>query len=81
LRKCKVKNFRVFAQGGVTSHIYGGSMKVYVLKIGYNPNTDEVEYIKEYIEGAKATLEVDGKEIELDDEIGDLIVSDEMGLA
>ena len=56
-------------------------MKVYVLKIGYNPNTDEVEYIKEYIEGAKATLEVDGKEIELDDEIGDLIVSDEMGLA
>ena len=56
-------------------------MKVYVLKIGYNPTTDEVEYIKEYIEGAKATLEVDGKEIELDDEIGDLIVSDEMGLA
>jgi cytochrome oxidase Cu insertion factor (SCO1/SenC/PrrC family) len=56
-------------------------MKVYVLKIGYNPNSDEVEFVKEYIEGAKATLEIDGKEIELDDEIGDLIVSDEMGIA
>ena len=56
-------------------------MKIYVLKIGYNPNTDEVEFVKEYIEGAKATLEVDGKEIELDEEIGDLIISDVMGIA
>ena len=56
-------------------------MKVYVLKIGYNPITDEVEFLKEYIEGSKATLTVDDKEIELDDELGDLIVSDVMGIA
>lgn len=55
-------------------------MKVYVLKIGYDPKTDEVEFVKEYIEGAKATLHVNNKEIELDDELGDLIVSDIMGI-
>lgn len=55
-------------------------MKVYVLKIGYDPNTDEVEFVKEYIEGAKATLHINNKKIELDDEIGDLIVSDIMGI-
>ena len=56
-------------------------MKVYVLKIGYNPASDEVEFVKEYIEGAKATLTVNDKEVELDEELGDLIVSDIMGIA
>ena len=80
MRKCKVKKNRVFAQGTVTPR-YGGNMKIYVLKIGYNPKTDEVEFIKEYIEGAKATLHVNDQEIELDDELEELLVSDVMGIA
>ena len=30
-------------------------MKEYVLKIGFDPITEKVIYVKEYIEGAKAT--------------------------
>ena len=55
-------------------------MKVYVLKIGYDPVTEEVEFVKEYIDQAKAYLEIDGKKIELDDELGDLVVSDVIGI-
>tara|TARA_Y100001963_G_scaffold31356_1_gene43080 strand:+ start:1058 stop:1228 length:171 start_codon:yes stop_codon:yes gene_type:complete len=55
-------------------------MKVYVLKIGYDPVTEEVSFIKEYIDNAKAFLEIGGERIELDDELGDLVVSDEVGI-
>lgn len=56
-------------------------MKEYVLKIGFDPNTDEVVYIKEYIEGAKAVLHVDDEEIELDDDIATCLDSNVMGIA
>ncbi len=56
-------------------------MKEYVLKIGYNPITEEIEYIKEYIEGAKATLHINDEEIELDDELSGYVVSDVIGIA
>ena len=59
---------------GITKEDYVKSLLISNKTVGQDPR-------KDYIEGAKATLEVDGKEIELDDEIGDLIVSDEMGLA
>ena len=55
-------------------------MKEYVLKIGFDPITEEVIYVKEYIDKAKATLHVDDEEIELDDEVSDYIVSDIMGI-
>ena len=48
----------------------GKVFKEYVLKIGYDPITEEVQYIKEYIENSKAILEIDDKRYELDDEIG-----------
>ena len=55
-------------------------MKEYVLKIGFDPNTDKVVYVKEYIEGARATLHVGDEEIELDDEIAKHISFDTMGI-
>ena len=55
-------------------------MKEYVLKIGFNPLTDEVLYIKEYIDGAKAILHIDDVDIELDDEITKYISSEEIGI-
>ena len=55
-------------------------MKEYVLKIGFNPLTEEVLYVKEYIEGAKATLHIKDEEIELDEELADYVVSDVIGI-
>ena len=45
------------------------NIKEYVLKIGYNPLTEEIRYIKEYIDNSRAVLSVDDKEYELDDEL------------
>ena len=55
-------------------------MKEYVLKIGFDPVTEEVLYVKEYIDKCRATLQIDDEEIELDDEISDYIVGDIMGI-
>jgi hypothetical protein len=55
-------------------------MKEYVLKIGYDPVTEKVLYVKEYIEGVTATLHVDDKEIELDEEIAEHISLDTVGI-
>ena len=55
-------------------------MKEYVLKIGFDPITEEVIYIKEYIDKSKATLQINDEDIELDDEISDYIVGDIMGI-
>ena len=55
--------------------------KEYVLKIGFDPITEEVIYIKEYIDKSKATLQINDEDIELDDEISDYIVGDIMGIA
>ena len=66
--------------GGYCNQYIGEIMKEYVLKIGFDPITEEVIYVKEYIDKAKATLHVDDEEIELDDEVSDYIVSDIMGI-
>ena len=55
-------------------------IKEYVLKIGYDPISEEVEYIKEYIENSKAVLQVDDKEYELDDEIADYLLNGKLGI-
>jgi len=55
-------------------------MKTYVLEIGFDPLTDEVTYVKEYIDGAKAVLSLEGERIELDDELADFIVNDTIGI-
>ena len=55
-------------------------MKEYVLKIGFDPVTEEVIYVQEYIEGAKAILHIDNKEIELDEEVANYVVKDEIGV-
>ena len=55
-------------------------MKEYILKIGFDPVTEEVIYVKEYIEGAKATLHINDKEIELDEEVANYIIMDEIGV-
>jgi hypothetical protein len=56
-------------------------MKEYVLKIGFDPKTDKVIYIKEYMEGDRAILHVNEEEIELDDDIAECLDSDVMGVA
>ena len=55
-------------------------MKEYVLKIGFDPLTDEILYIKEYIDGAKAILHIDNEDIELDDELSKHISGDTIGI-
>ena len=55
-------------------------MKEYVLKIKYNPVTEEIVSVKEYIEGATAKLCIDDKEMELDDELSGYIVDDIIGI-
>jgi hypothetical protein len=68
---------------GILHPIYIGdnmATKEYVLKIGFDPITEEVIYIKEYIDKSKATLQVNDEDIELDDEISDYIVGDIMGI-
>mgnify|MGYP003111781712 FL=1 len=54
--------------------------KEYVLRIGFDPISEEVIYIKEYIDKSKATLQIDNEEVELDDEVSDYIVGDIMGI-
>ena len=66
--------------GGYCNLNLGDIMKEYVLKIGFDPNTDKVVYVKEYIAGARATLHVGDEEIELDDEIAKHISFDTMGI-
>ena len=51
-------------------------MKVYVLKIAFDPLTEEILYVKEYIDGAKAVLHIDDQEIELDDDVSQYIQND-----
>ena len=51
-------------------------MKVYVLKIAFDPLTEEIFYVKEYIDGAKAVLHIDDQEIELDDDLSKYIQND-----
>ena len=55
-------------------------MKEYVLKIKYDPITEEIVSVSEYIEGAKAKLCIDDQEIELDDELSSYIVDDVIGI-
>ena len=69
-----------YYSGGYCTLNLGGMMKEYVLKIGFDPITEKVIYVKEYIEGAKATLHVDDKEIELDDELCNYVVTDVIGI-
>jgi hypothetical protein len=66
--------------GGYYTLKSGGFMKEYVLKIKYNPVTEEIVSVKEYIEGATAKLCVDDKEMELDDELSGYIVDDIIGI-
>ena len=56
-------------------------MKEYVLKIKFDPNTDKVVSIQEYIDGAKAVLHINDIDIELDDEIAKHIDLNVMGIA
>jgi hypothetical protein len=56
-------------------------MKVYVLKIGFDPLTDEIIFVKEYIDGAKAILHIDDQEIELDEEVSNYVLGDTIGIS
>lgn len=55
-------------------------MRIYVLKIGFDPITEEVLFVKEYIDRAKATLHVNGKDIELEDELAKYINEDNIAI-
>tara|TARA_R100001082_G_scaffold106456_1_gene79346 strand:- start:155 stop:325 length:171 start_codon:yes stop_codon:yes gene_type:complete len=56
-------------------------MKVYVLEIGYDSKNDKIEYIKEYVDNAKAIVHVNDEEIELDEELSDFIETDIVGIS
>jgi|15BtaG_2_1085339.scaffolds.fasta_scaffold58135_1 hypothetical protein len=66
--------------GGYCNQIIGDIMKEYVLKIGFDPITEKVIYVEEYIDKSKATLHVNGEEIELEDAFADYIVGDIVGI-
>ena len=76
-----MKKWSFATQGDTTTIIYGDIMKEYVLKIGFDPVTEKIIYIKEYIEGARGVLQVNDEDIELDEEIADIIELDTIGLA
>ena len=69
-----------YYSGGYCTLNFGGMMKEYVLKIGFDPITEKVIYVEEYIDKSKATLHVNGEEIELEDAFADYIVGDIVGL-
>ena len=56
-------------------------MKIYILEIGYDSKSDEIKYIKEYIDNAKAVLHINNQDIELDDELSDFIETDIIGIS
>tara|TARA_R100000458_G_C8206353_1_gene195243 strand:+ start:163 stop:519 length:357 start_codon:yes stop_codon:yes gene_type:complete len=76
------KKWSFATQGSIASNYMGVNMatKEYVLRIGFDPITEEVTYIKEYIDKSHATLHVGDEDIELDDEVSDYIVGDIMGI-
>tara|TARA_R100000234_G_scaffold30793_1_gene18068 strand:- start:1917 stop:2138 length:222 start_codon:yes stop_codon:yes gene_type:complete len=67
--------------GGYCNQFIGDIMKEYVLKIGFDPITEKVLYVEEYIDKSRATLRIDDEDIELEDEISDYIVGDVMGIS
>jgi hypothetical protein len=67
--------------GGYCNQFRGDIMKEYVLKIGFDPITEKVLYVEEYIDKSRATLRIDDEDIELEDEISDYIVGDVMGIS
>ena len=79
--KFRILKMEFCYSGGYYNLKFGGRMKEYVLKIGFDPVTEKIVYIKEYIEGAKATLHIDDEDIELDEEFAMHIELDNIGLA
>ena len=56
-------------------------MKIYSLKIIYDPDTDEVESIEEYMESDNPVFNVGDDSFEIPDDICKYIESDILGLA
>ena len=55
--------------------------KKYVLEIRFDPVTDEVISLEEYIDNDTAKLIIEDNEIELDREISNYIIGTEIGIA
>ena len=56
-------------------------MKIYELKIIYNPDTDEVESIEEYVEDDTPVFEIHDMILEVPEELSKYLESDILGLA
>jgi len=56
-------------------------MKTYVLKIIYNPDTEEVESIYEYLEQDEMSFEIGDETIEVSEEMAKYIDGSVLGLA
>ena len=56
-------------------------MKTYVLKIRYNPDTEEVESIYEYLEQDEMSFEIGDETIEVSEEMAKYIDGSVLGLA
>ncbi len=56
-------------------------IKEYVLRIRYDSDTEEVEFIKEYIEGNDCVFEIGDMYISVPEELSQYIESDILGLA
>jgi len=83
--KVKLRCFKngVLLLRGILHPIYIGDImatKEYVLEIGFDPITEGVIYIKEYIDNCKAVLHIDNETIELEDDLVDCIESDIVGI-
>ena len=56
-------------------------MKIYRLKITYNPNKEEIESIEEYVENDNPIFEIGDISFEVPEEVGKYLESDILGLA
>tara|TARA_R100000808_G_C2148213_1_gene156330 strand:+ start:36 stop:329 length:294 start_codon:yes stop_codon:yes gene_type:complete len=59
----------------------GATMKTYKLKIIYNPDTDDIESIEEYVEDDTPVFEVGDMMFEVPEELRKYLESDILGLA
>tara|TARA_Y100001963_G_C6469989_1_gene304052 strand:+ start:253 stop:423 length:171 start_codon:yes stop_codon:yes gene_type:complete len=56
-------------------------MKIYKLKITYNPDKEEIESIEEYVENNNPVFEVGDMVFEVPEEMNKYLESDILGLA
>ena len=81
--KVKVLKNYLWFSGVTTSWLEANMVKEYVLKIAYDPDTEEIESISEAIEHESDVLyfQIEDKELKIPNKIAKLLESDILGIA